>query len=75
MDAVKPYLKAIAAVVIPLLGLAVALGFFDVDTGAAVTGAVTAILTGLGVYEVANRAPAPEAKRSPSSGGGTPKIR
>ena len=76
LEPIRPYLKAVAAIVIPLLGLAVALGFFDVDTGAAVVGAVTAILTGLGVYEVANRVPAPEpTKRAASSGGGTPKIR
>ena len=61
--------------VIPLIGLAVALGFFDVDTGAAIVGAVAAIATGLGVYEVANRAPAPAPVPKRTSGGGTPKIR
>ena len=47
---------------------------------------MTVVATALGVYEVANRAPDPmepwaeakpnpRAKRSPSSGGGTPKIK
>ena len=56
---VKVYAKAIAGTLIPLVGLAVALGFFDVDTGAAVTGAVAAIATGLGVERIPNAKPAP----------------
>ena len=54
---------AIVAVVRPLIGLGVALGFFDVDTGTTVVQAIDRQSAhGLGVYEVANRAPAPEAQ-------------
>jgi hypothetical protein len=55
MEALKPYAKAIVALVIPLIGLAVTLGFFDPSSGEAITAAVVAVATGLGVYEVANR--------------------
>jgi len=54
-DAARPYAKAIIAVLIPLVGLAVTFGFFDQDAGAKITAIVVAIATGLGVYRIANR--------------------
>jgi hypothetical protein len=73
---VRPYAKAIAALVLSLAGWAVAAGFFDVDTGAAITGLVTILATAFGVERIANKpsepapAPSPPTPEKPGRGRG-----